>query len=93
MTQTQTTSTAAAGLFDALTDDELTALMDALITRRGPGQLQFSASRMASAVGQMAGADAAYHTYRDIAREAGQLYSQVCDLFIARMNYTGPASD
>lgn len=93
--RTQTTSTAAAGLFDALTDDELFALMDALVTRRGPGMVQFSASRMAATIAGVAdwtgeGAEL-YHAYRDLAREIGHLHSEVCDRYIARMSDEGPA--
>ena len=87
MTITITTTTAA-GLFDTLTDDELKALMDALITRRDRTP-RFSANRMAAFLGQTPGADTAYHTYRDMAREIGQLHAQVVDLFIARQGYTG----
>jgi hypothetical protein len=84
----QTTATST-GLFDALTDDELKALMDALITRHGGRGQRFSSNRMAGLMGQTTGADAAYHTYRDIAREIGQLYSQVVDVYVARVGYTG----
>lgn len=86
MTPTATST----GLFDALTNDELLALSRALITRReiATGVHRFSANRMAAMLGQLHGADDAYHTYRDIAREIGQLHAQVLDLFAARIEKT-----
>ena len=84
------TATATTGLFDTLTDDELQALMDALVSRSDNRTgVRFSSNRMAQMLANIPGADQAYHTYTDIAREVGQLHSQVCDLFIGRKGYTG----
>ena len=82
-----TTTTTTKGLFDDLTTDELWELAGALVTRQDNQRGRFSSSRMAGMLAGATGADSdAFHTYRDIAREIGQLHGYVLDLYIARVS-------
>jgi hypothetical protein len=80
-----TTTTTAAGLFDALTRNELEALRCALIT---PGNGGYKSNRLSGMLGREVAegnADGSlYSRYAAVASEVGQLHHEACKTFIAR---------